>query len=374
MRALEVAREVDAPGWLVGAGAIRDVVWDRLHGAEPGPPKDVDVVYFDRSGDGAVEDALRARCPELAWDAKNQAFVHEWYAARFGFDVEPLPSSAEAVATFPETATAVGVRLERDGRLTVVAPCGLDDLLGLVHRRNPRRVSRAEFERRLEVKGVAGRWPRVRIERAPRGRFGVVLFDLDGTLLRGTSVSVVLAAALGRAGELDALEQAYRDGRVTNAAIADASAPWFTGRRVDQVVRALDDGPWIDGIAETVAALADAGTHVALATITWRSAAEAVARGFGLHSWCGTEMEVVDGVLTGTVARICHADDKAAFAASLAERYGGPAAAVGDSRSDLAMFGVVDRAIALNADAQARAAATQAVDTDDLRALLPLLV
>ena len=374
MRALEAARDVDAPDWLVGAGAIRDAVWDRLHGREPGPPKDVDLLYFDPRGDSPVEEALRARCPGLAWDAKNQAFVHEWYGARFGFEVEPLRSSADAVATFPETATAVGVRLEHDGRLTVVAPCGLDDLLGLVHRRNPRRVAVAEYERRLAAKGVAHRWPRADVRRAPEGRYAVVLFDLDGTLLRGTSVSVLTAAWLGRGGELDALERAYREGSVTNAAIAAASAPWFAGQRVDEVCRALDDAPWIDGIAETVAALAGAGTHVALATITWRSAAGFVARRFGMHSWCGTSMvESQDGVLSGAVERVFNAEDKAAFALSLAERHGRPIAAVGDSRSDLELFGVADCAIALNADAEARAAATTAVDADDLRALLALL-
>jgi uncharacterized protein len=32
MNALEVARDVRAPDWLIGAGAIRTAVWDRLHG------------------------------------------------------------------------------------------------------------------------------------------------------------------------------------------------------------------------------------------------------------------------------------------------------------------------------------------------------
>jgi hypothetical protein len=32
MRALEAARRVDAPDWLIGAGAVRTAVWDRLHG------------------------------------------------------------------------------------------------------------------------------------------------------------------------------------------------------------------------------------------------------------------------------------------------------------------------------------------------------
>src|SRR5436190_1369760 len=46
-RALEAAREVDAPDWLIGAGVLRDLVWDHVHGRDPAPPKDVDLVFFD---------------------------------------------------------------------------------------------------------------------------------------------------------------------------------------------------------------------------------------------------------------------------------------------------------------------------------------
>ena len=168
-RALRAAREVDAPDWLIGAGVVRDLVWDRLHGRDaPAPPKDVDLVFFDPADlsperEHAVAERLRAVAPDVPWDVKNQAAVHRWYPAKFGFEVEPLTSSADGVATWPETATAVAVRLLRDDTVEVVAPCGLDDLLGLVHRRNPRRVSVAEYERRLATKRIAERWPRVRI-------------------------------------------------------------------------------------------------------------------------------------------------------------------------------------------------------------------
>jgi uncharacterized protein len=57
----------------------------------------------------------------------------------------------------------VAVRLNEDDVLTVVAPCGLSDLLGMVHRRNPARVE--EYERRLATKSIAELWPRVTIVR-----------------------------------------------------------------------------------------------------------------------------------------------------------------------------------------------------------------
>ena len=76
----------------------------------------------------------------------------------------PLLSAADGVATWPETATAVAVRLCADDSLEVLAPCGLADLLGGVCRRNPRRVTVEEYQRRVVRKGVAQRWPKVVIE------------------------------------------------------------------------------------------------------------------------------------------------------------------------------------------------------------------
>jgi uncharacterized protein len=169
MRALEAARQVDAPEWLIGAGAIRTAVWDRLHGyAEPTALADVDLAYFDPADlsaerDRAITSRLHAALPGVPWDATNQAAVHIWYPGTFGISVAPLRSTAEGVATWPETATAIGVRLTADDALTICAPCGLGDLLGLVHRRNPRRVSIEEYERRLTAKRIAQRWPRATI-------------------------------------------------------------------------------------------------------------------------------------------------------------------------------------------------------------------
>ena len=169
MEALEAARAVDPPDWLIGAGAVRTAVWDRLHGFEQRSElADVDLVFFDPADlsperDREVQAMLAAELPSVPWDAKNQAAVHVWYPAKFGHDVEPLSSSADGVATWPETATCVAVRLEQDNRLEIIAPYGVDDLLDLVYRRNPARVSVQEYERRLRSKRISERWPRVRV-------------------------------------------------------------------------------------------------------------------------------------------------------------------------------------------------------------------
>jgi hypothetical protein len=169
MRVLDAARhEPDA--W-VGAGVLRDLVWGERYGSgfEPTRVHDVDVAFFDphdlsRANDDRVTGRLGRRLPGVPWEAKNQAAVHTWYPARFGGGaVEPLTSIEDAVGTWPETATAVAVRLTATGDLEVCAPFGLDDLLAGVWRRNPRRVSVEQSRARLDRHRPPERWPGVTV-------------------------------------------------------------------------------------------------------------------------------------------------------------------------------------------------------------------
>lgn len=168
MRALHAARDVDPPDWLIGAGVVRDHVWAHLHGIPPPPPRDVDLAFYDPGSPGEdreeeVRRELCERAPDLPWEVTNEARVHLWYPEVHGVDVSPLVSAEDAVGTWPETATAVAVRLTSDDRIRIVAPCGLEDLFGLIWRHNPRRAPVALFKQRLQSKRIVARWPRVRI-------------------------------------------------------------------------------------------------------------------------------------------------------------------------------------------------------------------
>ncbi len=174
MRALRAVRTVDPPDWLIGAGAVRERVWEHLHGfARSVPSRDVDLAFFDPLSLGSerergVQSAVSAQVPDICWDVTNQAAVHLWYPKVFGVEVQPLRSCADAVGTWPETATAIGIRLLADDSIEVIAPCGLEDLFGLICRRNPRRATSEQYRQRVESKRIAERWPRVQILDEPR--------------------------------------------------------------------------------------------------------------------------------------------------------------------------------------------------------------
>jgi hypothetical protein len=66
--ALEAARDIAAPDWLVAAGAIRDAVWDALHGRAPVAPRDVDLAFFDPEDlTPERDDAVTSALCEAAW-------------------------------------------------------------------------------------------------------------------------------------------------------------------------------------------------------------------------------------------------------------------------------------------------------------------
>lgn len=169
MQILQAVRASHLPDWLVGAGVIRNLVWDQLHGYQQlTPAGDIDVAFFDLNDlsserDEVADAALHAILPGVAWEATNQAAVHLWYDKHFGKIVSPLSSTKAAIATWPETATCVAVRYQADDSLMVVAPFGLQDLFEMTLRRNPAQVTLEQYRQRYREKRIADKWPLVKI-------------------------------------------------------------------------------------------------------------------------------------------------------------------------------------------------------------------
>jgi hypothetical protein len=169
MRVLSVARHLCLPDWLVFSGAVYQPVLNHLtrrpldYGI-----KDYDLGYFDASDlSYEAEDAVIRRV-KAAFDeplrsmveVRNQARVHLWFEAKFSEQYAPLSCTAEALERFASATFAVGVRLEADDRLQIVAPFGLTDLFALRVVPNPYRkmvgFARASAD-------VRRRWPEVAI-------------------------------------------------------------------------------------------------------------------------------------------------------------------------------------------------------------------
>lgn len=169
MEVLRAVRDCYLPDWFVGAGVIRSLVWDHFHGYSSRTPlKDVDVVYFDSKNLSQERDKyllglLKGKLRDVPWEVTNQAAVHIWFEEYFGYSVLPLGSIEEAVSTWPETATSIGVRLLPTDELNICAPFGLEDLFNMTLRRNPRRVTLELYRERVKEKRILLKWPKVKV-------------------------------------------------------------------------------------------------------------------------------------------------------------------------------------------------------------------
>ncbi|WP_428483508.1 nucleotidyltransferase family protein [Rhodopila sp.] len=162
------------PDCWIGAGFIRNAVWNHLHGSlAPHYTGDVDVLWFDPertdpSEDRRLEAALRTQAPPIGWSVKNQARMHTRN------NDPPYASTVDAMLGWPETATAVAARRTRQAAWEIAAPFGLEDLFALVLRPTPRFAGekRTVFLDRIQSKRWLETWPLLRLEDAciERGR------------------------------------------------------------------------------------------------------------------------------------------------------------------------------------------------------------
>ena len=202
-------------------------------------------------------------------------------------------------------------------------------------------------------------------------------FDLDGTLIPGTTTCLHLAARLGHLETLTQLESQYSSGHISNDEVADALAPHYAGLSIETMHSHLDSIPVINGISAVVATLASLGIDSLICTVTWRFAAQILAARYGFVGASGNEMRLSQpGVLSGRISKYFDEYDKRAFVRSYCAERGIPMSrvfAVGDSRSDIPLFGAVGFSVALNATATAAAAASVAIQTNDLTDVLKLV-
>ena len=169
MHVLRVMRDLDLPDWRLFSGAVYQSVWNERTGRAPGyGVKDYDIGYFDPDTSWEAEDKVIKRvaaafAPELRdiVEVRNQARVHLWFEGKFGELYEPLTCTDDAPARFVAPAFALGVRLEKDDAISVVAPFGLQDVFDMVIRPNPTRGLARGWQR--VIANARGRWPEITV-------------------------------------------------------------------------------------------------------------------------------------------------------------------------------------------------------------------
>lgn len=162
---LNAAEELNLPDWWIGAGFLRNAIWNAIEGIDSPPTRDVDLVYFNKDDispetDWTYDEKMKTDFPFAEWEVRNQARMH--YVNNF----EPYVSTADGIAHWVETATCVAVKLA-DSNLQYLFCHGTDDLFNLVARPIPEFQSEellSVFYQRIDKKQWKVKWPSLRIE------------------------------------------------------------------------------------------------------------------------------------------------------------------------------------------------------------------
>ena len=159
--ALEIVKKLGLNDCWIGAGFIRNCIWDYLHNIRTEVDgSDVDVVFYDHEDTTSeyelqLENVLNKLNPNFPWSVKNQARMQLKYHLNYS-------TTLEAISFWPETATCIAARLNNHNSVDLIAPYGYDDLLNLILRPSPK-IDTTVFYNRIKEKGWLKKWPKLKI-------------------------------------------------------------------------------------------------------------------------------------------------------------------------------------------------------------------
>jgi uncharacterized protein len=167
MDILKSVKSLNLPDCWVCAGFVRSKIWDTLHHfSERTLIPDIDVIYFDATNideleEKRLEDLLNSLMPNTPWSVKNEARMH------IKSNLPPYSSSIDAISKFPETATALGVKLDEKDNVILIAPYGIRDVVNLKVKPTPfftKTKERVEiYENRITKKNWKSIWYKLNV-------------------------------------------------------------------------------------------------------------------------------------------------------------------------------------------------------------------
>jgi phosphoserine phosphatase len=194
------------------------------------------------------------------------------------------------------------------------------------------------------------------------------VFDMDGTLLRGTTASIELSRRLDRLEPLADLEAGFAAERITAAEFAMEMRALWTELSPELVAEVASASPWIDGIQEVCADIADRGERSMLITMSPDFFAEHLLA-FGVDVVAASRFPALPFARPIDPAGILEPADKVRLAEQERIAHGltpNDCVAYGDSMSDLPLFGLLENTVAVNADEDLERVAAIAYRGDSL--------
>lgn len=163
MQCLRAVRELALPQGYIGAGFLRNAIWDYLHAKNASTElNDVDVIYFSpssaKSEDAKLETVLANAVPSVNWEVKNQAHMHKKHGHA------PYENCEQAISNWVEQETCVAVRLTNKDGIEVLAPFGLSANFASTISLSPKFKRKEVLMQRVKQKAWLTQWPNLQLK------------------------------------------------------------------------------------------------------------------------------------------------------------------------------------------------------------------
>jgi phosphoserine phosphatase len=194
------------------------------------------------------------------------------------------------------------------------------------------------------------------------------VFDMDGTLLRGSTASMQIAQLLGNVQALTALEAKLLGGDIDSRAFGVAIHSTWQDLTPALVVAAFAASPWLRSIREVCDDIRARGEKSAVITMSPDFFAAHLSD-LGFDDVVASRFPALPFAAPVDPAGILTAEDKVRIVGELLARHQLPwdqCVAYGDSWSDAPLFRRLTRTVAVNADAHLDGIAAARYHGDDL--------
>ncbi|MGD2039584.1 MAG: HAD family phosphatase [Anaerolineae bacterium] len=205
----------------------------------------------------------------------------------------------------------------------------------------------------------------------------LAIFDLDGTLKQARDPYVYLHKALGTWESSLVFHDKGLSGELDYDEWLGLDAALWKGTTLDRIRAIFQENEYLPGAQDTVKALQQVGVKVALVSTGLLVHAQQVQAEMSLDRVVANEIFFEAGWVTGLARTHIPEGGKGPVVEQLQTEFGvkpEECLAVGDSPSDVAMFGRVGVGVAINpATEQVRQGAHLVLEEPDMRPLLPRL-
>jgi len=194
------------------------------------------------------------------------------------------------------------------------------------------------------------------------------VFDMDGTLLRGTTASLQIAQHLGCAEDLAELEAQFAAGEIGTRGFAAAIRGLWCSLTWTTVAEVFGTCPWLGGIPEVCADIRERGERSAVITMSPDFFARHLL-GFGFDDVVASRFPALPFRGPLDPGGILTPGDKVRIVEELCERHCLPRSrcvAYGDSMSDAPLFRRLTKTVGVNADHHLAELAAVSYRGDDL--------